>query len=78
MSQRWITTTKLIAGYLGKLVPISAYNYFFMIEIIRTVRSIIPATHLQKIGISVPPYVFILKEYVAGILFTFSSPICHL
>ncbi len=32
-----------------------------MIEIIRTARSIIPATHLRKTGISVPPYVFILK-----------------
>ncbi len=32
-----------------------------MIEIIQTARSIIPATHLRKTGISVPPYVFILK-----------------
>ncbi len=32
-----------------------------MIEIIRTARSIIPTMHLQKTGISVPPYVFILK-----------------
>ncbi len=39
----------------------SEYNYFFTIEIIRAARSIIPATHLRKIGISVPPYVFILK-----------------
>ncbi len=46
---------------MKKLVPISSYNYFFMIEIIRTARSIIPATHLRKIGISVPPYEFILK-----------------
>ncbi len=36
------------------------YYYFFMIEIIQTARSI-PATHLRKTGISVPPYVFILK-----------------
>ncbi len=43
------------------IAMISAYNYFFMIEIIRTVCSIIPATHLQNTGISVPPYVFILK-----------------
>ncbi len=35
----------------------SLYNYFFMIEIIRTARFIILATHLRKIGISVPPYV---------------------
>ncbi len=27
-----------------------------------SLRSIIPATHLRKTGISVPPYVFILKE----------------
>ncbi len=32
-----------------------------MIEIIQTVRSIIPATHLRKTGISVPPHVFIRK-----------------
>ncbi len=38
------------------------YNYFFMIEIIRTVCSIIPAMHLRKTGISVPPYILILKE----------------
>ncbi len=38
-----------------------AHNYFFMIEIIRTARSIIPAMHHRKTGISVPPYVFILK-----------------
>ncbi len=57
---------ELIAGQLGKLVPISTYNYFLMIEIIRTVRFIIPATHLRKTGISVPPYVFILKgKYLA-------------
>ncbi len=37
-----------------------------MIEIIqtalRTARSIKRATHLRKTGVSVPPYVFILKE----------------
>ncbi len=38
-----------------------SHNYFLMIEIIRTAHSIIPATHLRKMGISVPPYVFILK-----------------
>ncbi len=32
-----------------------------MIEIIRTEHCIIPATHLQKTGISVLPYVFIVK-----------------
>ncbi len=46
----------------GKLVPISAYNYFYMIEIIRTVSSIIPTMHLQKTGISVLPYVLILID----------------
>ncbi len=30
--------------HLYLFVPISAYNYFYMIEIIRAVRSIIPAT----------------------------------
>ncbi len=34
-----------------------------MIEIIQTARSIIPATHLRKTGISVPPYVFIRDVY---------------
>ncbi len=33
-----------------------------MIEIIRTARSIIPAMRLRKTGISIPPYVFILKD----------------
>ncbi len=39
----------------------SVYNYFLMIEIIRTVCSIRPATHLWKSSISAPPCVFILK-----------------
>ncbi len=34
-----------------------------MIAINRTVRSVIPATHIQKTGASVPPYVFILKAF---------------
>ncbi len=37
---------ELIAGWLRKLVPLSACNYFFMIEIIQTAHSIIPAMHL--------------------------------
>ncbi len=45
----------------GKPVPISECNYIFIIEIIRTARSTIPAKHHRKTGISVPPYVFILK-----------------
>ncbi len=45
----------------SKLVPISVYNFFLKIDIIRTAHSIIPATHLRKTGISVPPYVLILK-----------------
>ncbi len=46
-----------------QVCSISTYNYFFMIEIIRTAHSIIPVTHLRKTGISVPPYVFILKDH---------------
>ncbi len=45
-----------------KLVPISTYNYIFMIEIIQTASSIISATHVRKTDIFVPPCVFILKE----------------
>ncbi len=41
-----------------------------MIEIIRTARSIIPASYLRKTGISVPPYVFILNdENIHGVSF---------
>ncbi len=49
------------------------YNYFFITEIIRTARSIIPSSHLRKTGISVPPYVFILKEYYYGLLLPIRS-----
>ncbi len=59
------------AGYPGKLVPISAYIYFFMIEIILTAHSIIPAAHLWKTGISVLPYVFIPKVFNVTICLPF-------
>ncbi len=39
-----------------------AYNYFFMIEIIRTAHSIIPVTHLRKTGISAPPYMYLYSK----------------
>ncbi len=38
-----------VGSYL--FVPISAYNYFYMIEIIRAVRSIIPATELTFLSL---------------------------
>ncbi len=53
------------------------YIYFFKNEIIRTARSIIPATHLRKTGISVPPYVFILKGFVAPKLAIYNNTSWH-
>ncbi len=49
-----------------------------MIETIQTVHSIIPATHLRKTDISVPPYVFILKDLHSPLLAVWwGLGICH-